>query len=256
MITEFKLFENLNIDKYSIDLDKSGFDNIYNKYCSSHKINKVKFFRGDSKLVSNYLLVNSNKTKNQLKFDFNYIITEFISSHLWSDKGYPLKKNSINITLGDKGVAGYYGGGTIYQVIPFNNAKIVILPKQFGNSTTMLLHNEGFDQPYQIAEAFKSILGGGFITLENVNDKIKKLCYMFDNGEIENLDKHRYSNMIINVIQNMKKYNMSFIDYIEYLFAPENYEIINFDENLKIDFDKYTVGWTDSKILMKKMITE
>lgn len=45
---------------------------------------------------------------------------------------------------------------------------------------------------------------------------------------------------------------MNFINYMEYLFAPENYKIVNFDENLKIDYNKYKVGWTDSQVLMVK----
>jgi hypothetical protein len=127
MIMNYKIYENLNSENYATVLDKTEFDDIYNKYCSYHKINKLIFHRGDPKLHSPYLLMNGNKTMNQLQFDYNYITTEFVSSNLWKKKGWPLKKNSINITIGHEGVgtAGYFGRSNVFKVIPLNNTKMV-----------------------------------------------------------------------------------------------------------------------------------
>ena len=250
----------ININ-YSKELTKEEFINIKNKYCKIYNDNNVIFYRGDKSLNKKYYLIKSKKTKNQMVFDFNHITTRFISSKLWDNKNYPLKKNSLNMTH-DKNLANFFGNGNIFTIIPFDDAKIICLPRLFGNYQTEKFKKEFnyyFRDPSDLASFLSELVGG--VTLNTVDNKIKKLEKIFNNTkpkELSELSINRRGvrrrptddELFHKIINGMKNHNMNFLTYMEHIFAPENYIIKDY-KNLTNSFLKnYTAEYTDSNVLM------
>jgi len=249
----------VNSGKYITELDKNMYFNIRNKYCKTYLKTRFHFYRGDKSLKGDYYFVNSEKTINQFQFHFNYLTTEFISSDLWKSKDLPLKKNSLNMaTTG--GITSVFAD-KYYYVIPFDHAKIVCMPKLFGNYNTKIFKDELNYTMGPSAFAEKLVGFSGYkkkIDITNVEEVIQKLENIFDKPRNVSL----WDDDMVVVLDNMKKHNMTFRKYMEFLFAPENYDIINYDdiESLKDKFDtrdswkdnKYTAEYTNSPVLLVK----
>jgi len=251
----------VNSSKYITELDKNMYFNIRNKYCKTYLKNRIHFYRGDKSLKGNYYLVNSEQTINQFKFDFNYITTEFISSDLWKSKDLPLKKNSLNMATSG-GITSVFAN-SYYYVIPFDHAKIVCMPYLFGNFRTKLFEEEFgnyyINGPSDMAMLLKDMSNFNEITPNNIEEVIKKLENIFNNPK--NLSQWKDRELVI--VNNMKKHNMTFREYMEFLFAPENYDIFNYEDINESTINKfatteyskrgtYIAEYTDSPVLLVK----
>jgi len=235
-----------NSDKYIIGLNETEYKNILTKNCTTYLKNNIYFYRGDKQLDGDYYLINSKKTITQLKYNYNYIATEFVSSDLWKNKNLPLKKNSLNMSTDIK-LSNTYGTNS-YKVIPFDNAKIVCLPKEFGVCPNKILENELdlFEEPYALSVHLSIKSGYDNININNISNVIKKLENIYDNniGDMDDKDKQ--------IIHYMNVHNMSFKEYMEYVFAPENYDIINYNNMTNQIINNYVAGYTDSPVLLVK----
>ena len=243
----YRLLESTQDDKYAIELNENRFNEILNDKCTVFKETHQVFYRGDHNLDKDYYLINSNKTVTRMMFDFNYLTTEFVSSDLWKEKGLPLKRNSLNLSC-DPGTANVFGEPFI--VIPFDYAQLVKVKFLFGNYITDRLKEEGFIvQPSNIATELKEVyLKNKEITIENAKDYIDELNNLFkDIKDKELVDYHKVG---ITIKNGMKKHNMSFIEYMEFLFAPENYDIELYDKKFKTN-TAYSY-WTNSPVLLIK----
>ena len=247
-----------NSDKYMIQLDKDMYQNIRDKYCKTFNKNGIKFFRGDKKpLEGDFYLLNGYNTKTKLQFPFNYITVEFVSSNQWSDKKLPIKKHSVNMS-NKKSVTSIFGN--TYAVIPFDNATLVCLPALWGNYSTDRFKKEFGDLfwagPSNLAQFLERFLNSNEeFTYENSTEMVKRLVTKFNNitdEMINSMDKDDKN--IINVIMNnMKTHNMLFREYMEYLFEPENYDIIKYEDMNTIDVQKYRAEYTNSRVLVVNM---
>ncbi len=225
---------------YINEIDSGMIKSIIYYLCTEYRENNIIFYRGDANIKGDGFLINSNKTINQMMHSFNNITTEFISSELWKNKKYPLKKNSINITR-DKGIANFFGYDNIYNVIPLDSAKIVCLPNLFGNYNTDLFIKEfggKFYNPSNLAEYLENLIDDN-ATPQNINNVIKKLSDIYDSNRVNDI-----------IYKNMQKKNMSFIDYMEYIFSPDNYDVIEYKNLNSNNVKKYVNFYTNQKVLM------
>ena len=225
-------------EDYINEIEPQMIRSIIHYFCTEFKDNNIVFYRGDRKIMGDGFLLNSHLTKTQLENKFNYISTEFVSSDLWKEKGYPLKKNSVNISK-EHSVAYQFSSGTIYNIIPLDGAKLVCLPKLFGNYTPEIFYKEGFNE--NIANFAMDLQddSGMFVNIDNVNEVINKLSNLYDNGRIKN-----------DIYKRMKHHNMSFIDYMEYLFSPEHFTVKDYKDFDKNIMDKYVNFYTNQRVLM------
>lgn len=238
--------------KYITKLDKTMYQNIRNKYCTTYDKNKVLFYRGDKSLNGDYYLINGKETKTKLQFPFNYITTEFVSSDLWKNKNYPLKKHSVNMTS-DYNLTRNFAQ-TYYAVIPFDGAKFICMHRLFGNYVTDLFVEElgtKFNDPSDLARILEELIEKD-ITLNNVNTIIKELENIFDDP-VNRRNNKRYGDKATLILNNMEKHNMKFRKYMEFIFAPENYDILDYSDMNQFTLLKYIAEYTDSYVLLAKM---
>lgn len=241
------LLESAQDDNYSVEITENRVKEIIDSKCNIFKETQQVFYRGDFKMDKDCYLVNSNKTVTRMQFDFNYLTTEFVSSDLWKEKGLPLKKHSLNLSC-SKDTTNVFGNEA-YTVIPFDNAKLVRVKYLFGNYVTDRLKEEGFiSQPSSIAEYLKMLLGNKTITLDNARECIKELDDIFKT-DLDKYDDY-YGKLGLTIKDGMKKHNMTFTEYMEYLFAPESYVIDIYDESFRTNHN-YSY-WTNSPVLLLK----
>jgi len=238
----YNLLENTNSDKYIVELNEDSIKELIDKHCKISTVIPSPFYRGDRSLNSDYYLINSKKTVNQIYETGNYILAEFASSDLWEKAGYPLKRSSLDMTTSFNTARMY---GEPYVVIPFDNAKMVEVKFLLGNYITPTLSQETHDtKPSNLCIDMSYLISDMDITPNNIKEAISKIAEIYDdNNTDEELDE--------DILNGMEKHNMKFVDYMEYLFAPSNYNLITYDDNFKLTSDFDTV-WTDSPVLLIK----
>lgn len=241
----YNLLENTNSDKYIVELNEDSIKKLIYEHCKISTVIPSPYYRGDRSLNSDYYLINSKKTVNQIYETGNYILAEFTSSDLWKKAGYPLKRSSLDMTTSLNTATMY---GDPYVVIPFDNAKMVEVKFLLGNYITPRLSQETYDtKPSNICIDMSYLIPDMVITPNNVKEAISKIAEIYDNYTGEELDEELDGD----ILYGMEKHNMKFVDYMEYLFAPSNYNLITYNKNFKTTPNFDTV-WTDSPVLLIK----
>lgn len=122
----FKYFINEDIYKaepesYKIELKEPEAIKVMKEHCTQALKNKMKIYRGRMYDNKPYLLIDPSLNKRPKSLETNWINNVIEASPYW--KKYPNRMFSL-MAATSKGVAGGYG--TLYRVLPFDNAKIAI----------------------------------------------------------------------------------------------------------------------------------
>lgn len=275
MIKNYRKFISLNENKknnFYVELSDQEFTKILNEKCKEFLNNGVYFYRGDDSLTEKNYIINTKNIKREEKFKFNHYSNIFTSSNLWKNKGLPLRKNSINFT-NDIVVSNRYSySKTSYYLIPFDGSKIVCMPKKLNKAPTIFNNysnpkvNEEFKdlgkipitpsgelEPYLLNQVLYTLSD---ITLDvdsNIND-VELSLKTIQNKFSKNLDlgNDLYNNIFNKIKENLKKHNMSFIEYMNYLYSPDNYIIMNYGDMDNKDQESFDTFYCDSNVLMTK----
>lgn len=239
------------------EISKEEKELIIEENCTEYKNNNVSFYRGDNSLTKPYYIIDPSYIIRREGNIVNHISNIFTSSKLWDN--YPIRKKSVDITS-DFQMASFHSKN-VYKVIPLDGAKLVCLPEMFNNYTNPTVSEEFKNmsfgrkvnkpgvEPYYLNQALTSAFG----YIDDYEDAIKLVEHINENIEKTNTDKidnKDYKLIIDTIIENMKKHNMSFIEYMEYIYSPKSYDVIKYKNMTKLDREKYESFYTDSKLLL------
>lgn len=253
-IENVNIFLEQNKNKYLIDIDEKQFNNILNERCKNYfGVSKsIKFYRGDLSFKNDYYILNAYNTIPKWSWrSMNlYPSLLFYSSHYWTDKNLPLKKNSADMVSDIYPTTMY---GETYEVILLDNPQIVCNNELFGGKPPKIF-NELFEELNisHISVFFDDIFEGINLNAyneEKVIDYINKINNEFNTKNFILLEESRYKYKILEV---MEKNNMSFIELMEYAFSPDNYEIYNYKDITKCNFETI-FAYTNGTLLLRKI---
>lgn len=245
-----------NKDKYITEIDETLFNNILNEKCEVYSdISKnIKFYRGDRNLTGKYYILNAYNTipKYQIQSAKMYPLTEFMSSHYWKEKNLPLKVSSSDI-VSSIDITNMYGES--YEVIPLDNPKIVCNSYLFGNTPPKRFIDEIEDTNF-ISMFFERLFSDLWLERydkKRIYDYIKIVANEYNTKQFNPYnDDDNYIFYRDKILAGMEKHNMNFIEYMEYLFAPDGYEIYDYKNITNCKF-KPIYGYTNGTLLLRKV---
>jgi len=240
-IKKYKIFEANRWGSESISLFK--FKSLLKKNCKNWNENNTKIYRGTSD-IGDYVFIDPLKGEIRSSIeDINVHIDSIDYLPSWKD--YPKYSKSVIGISGDSQPA---YGSTVYEVIPYDNSKIVVCPEptiweSFGDG--------GWGEYIYLINNFFHGLD-----INNVNE-LKKIGNIMQHVSYPN--EPNYIDYFIKKMQSVigKKEDISgsdCYDFInDYLFNPDErgFELVKYTDNFTIP--TYKQIWTDGPVLLKKI---
>ena len=222
-------------------------------------LEEYRIFRGIGGSNNPYKFISPSKTKRESKNTLN-IINSFLDI-IPSWKNWPKRSNSIICSSSPQG-AGWYG--TVFQVFPFNGAKIGICSQSdFWESFPVIKERfENYDVD-SLNYLFSDIYSLFQIPIDpwkfKVEDAKKLIDYLNETTKRHEDVKFLYTNLedgrstrsllLVDMINHYK--GGDWIEYFDDLFNPEknNFKLTTIEEYSQLETPKREV-WTDSNSLM------
>lgn len=235
-----------------------------NKECSSALIKykeKKQIFRGVKSTAHNFLYIKPNETYRYARNTNNF--TNVLIDCLPSWKDWPKRSRSIICSTHTEGSGGY---GKVFNVFPYNNAKIGICSfDDFWGSFPYLssrmqtdadIFNSGID--FIINHAFKIGIDLRRIREPEFNKLIQFLNEKYSNKEKWLPDvRQKYKDiMFISVVDMLldieKNHNGDWLEYFDTLFNPiKNEFILTTIEDYQVESEtNESEVWTDSESIL------
>jgi len=250
------LKEGTYLNKYKESISRDKFKELLDFNCKGFNFSDRVLIRGDKNLGDDFYYINPKFRKVNWNWTLMYPLhLEFLRSKLWDE--LPKKVESIDMLSPGGGdglwskryIKGLYGD--VYRVIPFDGAVFVKTEQLTGNYNKILSNDIG--NCCVRAKYLSEIINSYVVFNKKYNEHTSDMKEISKNLNIlfKDYDKVvNYNNRIIlKTYQVLKDRNMSFIDYMEYAFSPDSYEILNYNEVMK--GSKFFV-WTDSEVLLIK----
>lgn len=263
MITNFITYikeevEKLDYSSYSKSLSEEEFIHILNTDCSDSNIHKIQLRRElNGNDLPKMMLIDSSKHEiryNSPERYHNYMWYHIIDkSNLWG-KEYPNKYRSSDFWISNsKSVS---NDSSVYILIPFNNARIAIIPELMGFNLYFINKTFGTGGPASLCKIIQKKYESIFnrkIDYTNSDTTLRCLNELNDNINDKNKLTLQYNIDIINKLKNnMKETNLDLVSYLDYILDPKKnkIELINTSDCNRNKHYPNENGWTDSKILM------
>lgn len=241
---------NLNI--LEKDQAQKLLESTYSDSYYYHKHNKLHLYRADAMNIEYGIVTPGIRASADTTNVYNRLISDVLPS--W--KQWPKRNNSIIFTSSYRAVTHYKDNvdGYIYNIFPYNSAKIVVCPTtDMWDAFENNFDGQGLN--YIEDQLLKFLSTAYFLaTNTNIAETLDTYRDYYDSGQSDVAFKHikriflggsnAEINNIINVINNydiindavlndvsgfrkyfiskMKDYKLSFMQLLDYLFAPEN----------------------------------
>lgn len=248
---------------YTKKLDVDEFFDLYIKNCKNFNWRKPSLYRGMH--ADNASIYHINSSKHEVRLTaFNtclYILYGIIDkSEIWKKFGYPNKYRSINFLVNEHR-AGFYGEE--YIVIPYDNAKLALslnfigdclpnLTKVFNPKNYIKNHKRSEPSPFHFTEDIINYYEKN-INKFKFNDVIGCLNELHDFLKDKKIDQIN-NNTIKSIKIDMDKRNMNLVEALDFYFNPidNEFKLIRTEDLDNID-KTYSVGWTDSEVLLVRL---
>jgi hypothetical protein len=245
-LKRYKLFENYS-RWGSKELKESEFNSLFSENCKNYSGENTKIFRGID-YIGDFVFIDPKKGEIRSSIEDTNIHIDLIDD-LPSWKDYPKYSKCVIGITGEKDSASNYGG-TIYEIIPYDNSKIAVCPEP---TIWEAFSDGGWGDYIYLVDRFFYEFG-----IDNVN-QLKSIGNITTNssypGELSDATE-----FLENLSRKMKiKFEditgldcFNFIN--DYLFNPDErgFELLNYTKGFEAN--NYKQVWTDGPVLMKKIV--
>jgi len=237
--------------EYKKQLTEEDFLYLFNKNCNNFNINDRALIRGDKKLFGDFYYLNGKNRSVDYKWMMNCPIhLEFMRSKLWENLPQKDKSTDFGLDGNTQISSGFYG--TVYRVIPYDNATFVMSDKLVGNYNTILnkdLSVQFLSNVNNVLKEFNDYFNEVTYDMKKLVSNLNKLFKDKNNVTEFVKNKTNNSDIILKIYDIIHKKNIDFKEYMENAYSPKSYTVLNYKEVLN---STLPFGWTDKPVLLIK----
>jgi hypothetical protein len=243
-IKRYKIFE---LNRWgSEEITDSEFNSLFSQNCKNYSEKNTKIFRG-VRDIGDYVFIDPLKGEYRSSIEAINIHIDLIE-YLPSWEEYPKYSKCVIGITGESSYSSNYGTD-IYEVIPYDNSKIVVCPEP--TIWESFSDNGWGDYIYLVANFFYELGINDVNELKKIGNIMQHVSYPSEISDTINFLNNLSSEY---KIKNEDITGLDCFNYInDYLFNPDErgFELVKYTKGFKVKTHKQV--WTDGPVLMRKI---